>query len=86
MCAAVKVRLLRIRCQDTTSEDGEHLCVCVTMNCNVCRLAIALYCLQLRVECISTINTIIQSPSSSHTPKIRVAIQFLHPGIPIGAQ
>jgi hypothetical protein len=34
---------------------------CVTVNCKVCRSAIALYYLWLRDECVSAINFIVQS-------------------------
>jgi hypothetical protein len=38
----------------------ENPSLCVTVKCKVCRSAIALYYLKLRVECISAINPISQ--------------------------
>jgi hypothetical protein len=46
----------RIRLVKTLNPSG-----CVTVKCKVCRSAIALYYLRLRVECVSAINSIIQS-------------------------
>jgi hypothetical protein len=51
---------VKIRCQETNSGNCNRLrtLVGVTVNCKVWRLAVALRYLQLRVECIRSINPI----------------------------
>jgi hypothetical protein len=52
--------------------ENHSVCVCVTVNCKVCRSAIALYDLYLRVERVSAINPTIQyKPRLVVTPKTR---------------
>jgi hypothetical protein len=54
---------VKIRCQETDSGDCNRLrtLVFAAVNCKVQRLAVALYYLELRVECIGAINSNIQS-------------------------
>jgi hypothetical protein len=51
-----------------TSEDWEPQCVCATVNCKVCRSAIALYCFNLELceQGVNKSNHPIQNRSISH--------------------
>jgi hypothetical protein len=65
---------VKIRCQATDSEDCSRLRALVfeAVSCKVRRLAVVLYYLELRVECIGAINPNIQSK-----PRLIVTWQYV---------
>jgi hypothetical protein len=74
ICVALTMRLIKPLPGYEWWRLRSRVCVCVMVNCEVWRSAIGLYYLQLRVQCISAINTYnhpIQPSSNSRTPKTR---------------
>jgi hypothetical protein len=64
------VRLLQIRCQDTTSKDCVCVCVCVQRwiaNCGKSDSALIVYNSEFCVKVVIKCNHTIQNPSTSHT-------------------